>query len=80
MVETCEFDTKWEAYAFSRISNLEKGERLSMKKLIAEIEVFFNFTLDIWQFKKIFKIRERVYNQRRYQKKLQESKQLSQKT
>ena len=36
LINSADFETKWERYAYSRMSNLGKGERLPLKKLIDE--------------------------------------------
>lgn len=69
LIETCEFETKWEAYAHTRFNDTAFGERLTMKQLVSEIELNYEFSLDFFQKQKLYKIREKVYNQRRYQKK-----------
>lgn len=60
-----DFETKWERYAYSRFCNLEPGRRLPMKKLIDEIELTYGFVLDRWQIKKLYKVRQKVYNKRK---------------
>ncbi|MFH2124520.1 MAG: hypothetical protein ABIJ50_13690 [Pseudomonadota bacterium] len=66
-IETCKFDTKWERSAYSRMMNIESGERLSMKKLIRDIEVTFLFELSIFQIKRLYQIREIAYKARKKQ-------------
>ena len=60
-----DFETKWERYAYSRFNNLGKGKRLPMKQLISELEMTFGFTLEQPHIKRLYKIREKVYNKRK---------------
>lgn len=64
LINSADFETKWERYAYSRLSNLTKGERLPMKKLIDEVEITFNFTLNHTHKSCLYKVRRRVYNDR----------------
>lgn len=73
LIDTCEFATKWEAFAHTRISNLKNGERITMKQLISEIELNYELTVDYHMRKRLYRIREKVYNHRRYIKKKNES-------
>lgn len=70
LIETADLKTKWERYAFSRYRNLEDGEKVHMKQLINEIEITFNFTLNWYQKKQLYQIRQKVYNLRRNKKRL----------
>ena len=65
LIETADLETKWERYAFSRYRNLQKGEKITMKQLIFEIEINFNFLLNHWQKKQLYRIRQKVYDLRR---------------
>jgi len=67
-LEKADLKTKWERYAFSRYRNLKEGEKISMKQLINEIEMTFNFELDHWNTKRLYQVREKVYNQRKSEK------------
>lgn len=60
-----DLDTKWERYAYSRFCNLEKGCRLPMKRLVHELELTFGFILQRAHIKKLYKVRQRVYNRRK---------------
>ncbi|MBA3006961.1 MAG: hypothetical protein KJ900_12100 [Proteobacteria bacterium] len=61
LIDTCDLDTKWERYAYSRFMNLESDKRLFMKTLILEIELTFRFKLSIFEIKKLYRIRKRVH-------------------
>ena len=63
-LEKADLKTKWERYAFARFKNLEKGKRLSMSKLISEIELTYNFKLNRGHIKRLYRIRQKVYHLR----------------
>lgn len=65
IIETAPLKTKWERYAFSRYRNLEDGEKIHMKQLIYEIEMTFNFSLERWHKRRLYKVRQKIYNLRR---------------
>ncbi len=65
LIDSADFETKWERYAFSRFNNLEDGERLTLKKLVDEIEITFGFTLKQVHKKRLYKVRQRSYNKRK---------------
>ena len=67
-LEKVDLKTKWERYAFARFRNLDDGDKVHMKQLVDEIEMTFNFTLDRWQIKRLYRVREKVYNLRRREK------------
>ncbi len=67
-LEKVDLETKWERYTFSRFRNLEDGEKIRMRQLVDEIEMTFNFTLNRWQIKRLYRVREKVYNLRRREK------------
>lgn len=67
-LRTVDIETKWERYAFSRFSNLEPEQNVRMKTVIQEIECTFGFKPNIFQIKRIYKVRMAVYNRRRYLK------------
>ncbi len=67
-LEKVDLQTKWERYAYSRFKNLPENKKLSMKKLINEIEITFGFTIEKWHRDSLYRIRNRVYNLRRKQK------------
>lgn len=69
LVETCEFDTKWEEYAFTRFTRVDENKKITMKKVISEIEHYYDMTLNIYEKRKLYAVRESVYNRRRYKKK-----------
>lgn len=74
LIETCELETKWERYAFSRFMNLKLGNRLFMKNLIAEIELTYRFKLSAFDLRKLYRVRKRAHRakERRVQKELNE--------
>lgn len=61
LIDTCDLETKWERYAYSRFMNLESGKRLFMKNLIAEIELTYRFKLSIFDIKKLYQVRKRAH-------------------
>ena len=65
LIETADLPTKWERYAYSRFNNLKRGEKLSMKKLIKEIEMTYDFTLDRSHVRQLYRVRQRIYNRRK---------------
>ncbi|TKB23386.1 hypothetical protein FCL47_22555 [Desulfopila sp. IMCC35006] len=60
LIDTCDLETKWERYAFSRFINLEPDKRLFMKNLIAEIETTYRFKLSIFEIRKLYRVRKRA--------------------
>ena len=64
LINSADFETKWERYAYSRLNNLEKGERLPMNKLIDEVEITFGFSLNHTHKSCLYRVRRRVYNDR----------------
>ncbi|MCP3891363.1 MAG: hypothetical protein GY702_21230 [Desulfobulbaceae bacterium] len=65
LIDSADFETKWERYAFSRFNNLEEGKRLTLKKLVDEIEITFGFILNHAHKARLYKVRQRVYNKRK---------------
>lgn len=65
LIETADIPTKWERYAYSRFINLATGEKLPMKKLIGEIEMTYDFALKTPHVRRLYKLRQRVYNRRK---------------
>lgn len=65
LIDSADFETKWERYAFSRFNNLEEGKRLSLKKLFDEIEITFGFTLNQAHKACLYRVRQRAYNKRK---------------
>ena len=61
LINTCDLETKWERYAYSRFMNLESDKRLFMKNLIAEIELTYRFKLSIFDIKKLYQVRKRAH-------------------
>ena len=69
-LDTCDYETKWERYAFTRLKNHiynESRSKLSLKRLIEEIETYYKFEMKVKKVKKLLKIRKRIYNQKQYQ-------------
>ncbi|SHO52050.1 hypothetical protein [Desulfopila aestuarii] len=60
-----DFETKWERYAYTRFSNLESGVRLPMKQLINELELTFGFIFTRPHIKRLYKVKQKVYNKRK---------------
>ena len=65
LIETADLKTKWERYAYSRFSNLAPGQKLAMNKLIEEVEITFDFILKENHIQRLYKVRQKVYNQRK---------------
>ena len=74
LIETCDLETKWERYAFSRFMNLQPDKRLFMKNLIAEIELTFRFRMSVFDIRKLYRVRKRAHRakERQVQKELSE--------
>ena len=70
-LEKVDLETKWERYAFSRFRNLPAGEKIGMKQLVDEIEITFDFTLNWWQIKRLYRVRQKIYHLRMKEKRLQ---------
>lgn len=60
-LQTAELTTKLERYAYSRFVNNETGTRLSMTRVVAEIESTFGFVLNKAQVKQLYRLRNRAY-------------------
>jgi hypothetical protein len=75
LIDTCDLETKWERYAYSRFMNLEPDKRLFMKNLIAEIEMTYRFKLSIFEIRKLYRVRKRAHRakERQLKKELHES-------
>jgi len=61
LFDTCDLETKWERYAYSRFMNMEPDKRLLMKFLITEIELTYRFKLSIFEIRKLYRVRKRVH-------------------
>jgi len=70
-LEKVDLETKWERYAFSRFRNLPAGEKIGMKQLVDEIEMTFDFTLNWWEIKRLYQVRQKIYDLRRREKRLE---------
>lgn len=62
--KTAGLETKWERYAFSRFDNLKPGQNLRMSLLVYEIQETFGFEPNIFQIKRLYRVRMMVYNRR----------------
>ena len=69
-LEKADLKTKWERYAFARFKNLEKGKSIRMSQLISEIELTYNFELKRQHIKRLYQVRQKVYNLRKREKTL----------
>ena len=74
LIVTCDLETKWERYAFSRFMNLAPDKRLFMENLIAEIELTFRFRMSVFDIRKLYRVRKRAHRakERQVQKELNE--------
>lgn len=72
-LEKVDLETKWERYAFSRFRNLPAGGKIGMKQLVDEIEMTFDFTLNWWQKKRLYQVRQKIYDLRRRGKRLEKA-------
>ena len=72
LIATCDLETKWERYAFSRFMNLAPDKRLFMANLIAEIELTFRFRMSVFDIRKLYRVRKRAHRakERQVQKEL----------
>lgn len=61
LIQSCDFDTKWERWAYTRMMNVPPEEKMSIKKIISEVEFAFLFKLEPWQVTRIYQIREKAY-------------------
>jgi len=71
LIDTCDLETKWERYAYSRLMNLEQNKRLFMNNLIAEIEFTYRFKLSIFEIRKLYRVRKRVHRAKERQAKIE---------
>ncbi|KJR98273.1 MAG: hypothetical protein VR65_21130 [Desulfobulbaceae bacterium BRH_c16a] len=69
LIDTCDLETKWERYAYSRFMNLEPNKRLFMNNLIVEIEFTYRFKLSIFEIKKLYRVRKRAHRAKERQMK-----------
>ena len=74
LIATCDLETRWERYAFSRFMNLAPDKRLFMENLIAEIELTFRFRMSVFDIRKLYRVRKRAHRakERQVQKELSE--------
>ncbi len=69
-LQTAGLTTKWERYAYSRFLNGETGTRLSMTRVVAEIESTFGFVVNKAQVKQLYRLRNRAYIAKHRRKKI----------
>jgi hypothetical protein len=68
-LNTLDYETKWERYAFSRFHNHHVREKkLRMISVVAEIENHFGVDLTPFQKRRLYAIRNKVYNLRKKNK------------
>jgi len=70
LIETADLKTKWERYAYSRLIDLPPKKNLPMNKLVSEIELTFDFILKPQHIKRLYRVKQMVYNQRKKTKKI----------
>lgn len=73
LLDTCDLETKWERYAYSRFMNMEPDKRLFIKNLIAEIELTYRFKLSIFEIRKLYRVRKRVHRAKERQVKKEQN-------
>ena len=61
LLDTCDLETKWERYVYSRFMNLEPDQRIFMRYLIPEIELTFRFKMSAFDIIKLYRVRKRVH-------------------
>ena len=61
LLDTCDLETKWERYVYSRFMNLEPNQRIFMRFLIPEIELTFRFKMSAFDIIKLYRVRKRVH-------------------
>jgi hypothetical protein len=61
LLATCDLETKWERYVYSRFMNLEPDQRIFMRYLIPEIELTFRFKMSDFDIRKLYRVRKRVH-------------------
>lgn len=69
-ISTVDLETKWERYAYGRFLNIPPGKYISMENLIEEIQLTFNFRLRPAHIRRLYKVKQKVYYQRKKRKKL----------
>ncbi|MCK9293506.1 MAG: hypothetical protein M0P70_00350 [Desulfobulbaceae bacterium] len=72
LFDTCDLETKWERYAYSRFMNMEPGKRLSMKVLLTEIELTYRFKLSDFDIRKLYRVRKRAHRAKERQVKTEQ--------
>ncbi len=69
-ISTVDLETKWERYAYGRLINIPPGEYIRMENLIDEIQLTFDFRLRPAHIRRLYKVKQKVYYQRKKEKKL----------
>ena len=63
---TVDLESRWERYAFTRFLNQnQSGRRIRMANVIEEIREYYGLELNHFQQRRLYAIRERVYNLRK---------------
>lgn len=65
LIKHCDFDTKWERWAYTRMMNIPPEEKMKMKQIISEVELTFLHKLAPWQLKRLYQVREKAYKDKR---------------
>jgi hypothetical protein len=65
LIQSCGFDSRWERWAYSRMMNVPLNEKMSIKKIINDVEFTFLFKLEPWQVTRIYQVREKAYKDRK---------------
>lgn len=73
LLDTCDLETKWERYAYSRFMNMEPDKRLFINNLIVEIELTYRFKLSIFEIRKLYRVRKRVHRAKERQVKKEQN-------
>jgi DNA-binding transcriptional MerR regulator len=61
LLDTCDLETKWERYVYTRFMNLGPDQRIFMRYLIPEIELTFRFKMSAFDIIKLYRVRKRVH-------------------
>ena len=59
--DTCNLETKWERYVYTRFMNLKPDQRIFMRYLIPEIELTFRFKMSAFDIIILYRVRKRVH-------------------
>ena len=69
-ISTVDLETKWERYAYGRLLNIPRGKYIRMENLIDEIQLTFDFRLRPAHIRRLYKVKQKVYYQRKKGKKV----------